>query len=109
MRKYLIGMVAAMCLGMSLVSAARAQNADLRAQRQQLKLRQKRERNVLKVQQQNIKQSWKDGHASSAVRTGAKRQMQRASRDMKQKQKDAMQDLKDHQRSLQAMQRANGQ
>jgi uncharacterized protein HemX len=109
MRNYLIVMVATMCLGISLASTVRAQNADWRAQRQQLKLQQKRERDALKVQQRNIKQSWKNARVSSAMRAETKHQMQRASRDLKQKQKDTMQDLKDRQRALKENQRIYGQ
>ena len=109
MRKYLIVMVATICLGISLASAARGQHANLRAERQQLNLQQKRERGALKVQHRNIKQSWKNARVSSATRTEAKHQMQRASRDLNQKQKDARQDLKDQQRALKENQRIYGQ
>jgi hypothetical protein len=105
MRKYLVVMVATMCLGVSLASLVQAQNNDWGAQRKQLKVQQKRERNALKIQQRNIKQSWKNSRVPSATRTEAKHQMQRSSRDMKQKQKDAIQDLKDRQKSLKESQR----
>jgi len=109
MRKYLVVMVAAMCLAVCLTRIARADNADLRAQRQQMKVQQKRERNALKLQQRNVKESWKNGHVSNAQRNEMKHQMQRSSRDLKVRQKDSMQDLNDRQRSLRDMQRANGQ
>ena len=110
MRKYLIVMVATMCLGISLAAAVRAQNVDWRAQRKQLKSQQKLERNALKVQQQNMQAVLEEPSgfpALSALRQT--HQMQRERRDLKQKQKDAMQDLKDRQRALKEMQRAYGQ
>jgi hypothetical protein len=109
MRKFILATVAAVGMSVCLAGAARADNSDLRAQRNQLKLQQKRERNALKLQQHNIKQSWKNGHVSAPLRTQSKHQMERTSRNMKLQQKDAMQDLKDRQRSLKQMQRANGQ
>ena len=108
MRKCLIVMVAAMCLGIGSTGAVQAQGPNWRSQQQQLKLQQKRERNALKLQQRNIKQSWKNARISSATRAQTKHQMQRANRDLKQRQKDAMQDMKDRQRSLKEMQRAYG-
>jgi len=109
MRKFLVAMVAAMCVGICLAGGARADNAELRAQRQQLKEQQRRERNALKLQQQNMKQSWKNGNVPSAQRSAMRHQMQRSIRDLKTRQKDSMQDLKDRQRSMRDMQRANGQ
>ena len=109
MRKYLIVMVAAMLGVICLSSVVRADNADFRAQRQQLRQQQKLESNSLKVQQRNIKQSWKLGRVSSVQRNEMNHQMQRSSRDLKQKQKDSMQDLKDRQKALRSMQRVNGQ
>ena len=109
MRRFLVVMVAAMGVGICLAGAARADNAGLRAQRQQLKEQQKRERNALKLQQQNMKQSWRNGYVSSAQRAAMKHQMQRARRELKMRQKDAMQDLKDRQRSMREMQRIYGQ
>lgn len=109
MRKYLIVMVAAMCLGISSASAVRAENADWRSQQKQLKAHQKIERNALRAQQRNIKRSWKNVHVSSASRTETKHQMQRSSRDLNQRQKDAMQDLRDRQKALKENQRVYGQ
>jgi hypothetical protein len=107
MRKYLIVMIASMCLGISLAPSARAQGVDWKAQRRQIKSQQKIEWNSLKTQQHNIKQSWKTQHTSSAQRALASHQMQRERRDLKQRQKDVMQDLRDRQKSLSSMQRAN--
>ena len=110
MLNYLIVMVATMCLGFSLATTARApNNVDWRAQQRQLKSLQKQERNALKVQQRNIKRSWKDARASSATRAQALHQMQRERRDLIQKQKDALQNLKDLQRASKENQRMNGQ
>jgi hypothetical protein len=109
MRKYLVVMVAATCLGIGSTSAVRAQGPDWRSQQQQLKLQQKRERNALNLQQRNIKRSWKNARISSATRAQTKHQMQRATRDLKQRQRDAMQDLKDRQKAFQQNQRAYAQ
>jgi uncharacterized protein HemX len=108
MRNYLIVMVAAMCLGISLASTVQAQNTDFRTLQQQLKLQQKRELDALKLQQRNIKQSWKNAQVSNATRAQAKHQMQRDRRNLIQKQKDAMQNLKDQQRALKESQRTYG-
>jgi hypothetical protein len=108
MRKYLIVMVATMCLGIISAGVVRAQGPDWRSQQHQLKLQQKRELNALKMQHQNIKRSWKNARVSSATRAQTKHQMQREIRDMKQRQKDAMQDLKDRQRALKESQRMYG-
>lgn len=108
MRKFLIVMVATMCLGISLAGTVQAQDSDFRSLQQQLKSQQKRERDALKVQQQNIKQSWKNAQVSSATRAQAKHQMQRDRRNLKQKQKDAMQNLKDQQRAWKENQRNYG-
>ncbi len=64
MRKYLIVMVATMCLGISLATTVRAQDVDWRAQQKLLKSQQKLERHALKVQQQNRKRSWKSRRVS---------------------------------------------
>ena len=109
MRKHLVVMVAAMTVFLGLTGVARADSSELRAQRQQLKLQQKRELNYLKLQQRQIKSSWKNALVSSAQRSQMRHQMDRATRDLKARQKDAMQDLKDRQRSWKEMQRAYGQ
>jgi len=109
MRKYLIVMLASMCLGISLAIPARAQTVDWKAQIRQMKSQQKLERNALKMQQRNMKNSWKTQHTNSAQRAQANHQMERERRDLKQRQKDAKQDLKDRQKSLNAMQHAYNQ
>jgi hypothetical protein len=109
MRKYLIVMVVVVCLGISLAPMARAQSLDWQGARKQLKSQQKLERHSLQVQQRNMKASWKGRPVTSAERTQAKHEMQRASRDLKQRQKDAMQVLKDRQKSLNSMRHAYGQ
>jgi hypothetical protein len=109
MPKYFVLMIAALCLGFSLAGAVPTRDADWGAQQKQFKIQQKRERNALKMQQKNIKQSWKHSRIPSVTRTASKHQMQRASRDMKQRQKDARQDMKDRHRALVEMQRASGQ
>ena len=108
MRKFLIVMVATMCLGISLAGTVQAQDSDYKLLQQQLIAQQKRERDALKAQQQNITKSWKNAQVSSATRAQAKHQMQHARRDLKQKQKDALQNLKDQQRALKENQRIYG-
>ncbi len=108
MRKYLIVMVATMCLGISLATTVRAQNIDWRAQRKQLNSHQKLERHYLKVEQKNRKKSWNSRRVSRAERAQANHQMQRERRNLKQRQKDAVQDMKDRRRSLGEMRRAYG-
>lgn len=106
MRKYLIVMVAALCLGFVSAIPARAQYVDWHAQKKQLKSQQKLEYNALKVQQRNRRQSWNRARVSSAERARANHQMKRERRDLRQRQKDAMQDMKDRQRSLNAVNRS---
>jgi len=108
MRKYLIVMVATMCLVISSATTVRAQDVGWGAQRKQLKTQQKLERNALKVQQRNRKQSWNRRSVSSAERAQANHQMQRERRNLKQRQKDAMQDMKDRQKALNEMNRSYG-
>ena len=109
MRKYLIVVVATMCLGISLAAPARAQHVDWTTQRKMLKSQQKLEWHALKVQQQNRRLSWKGQRVSSTQRTQAIHQMQRERRDLKMRQKDALQDAKDRSRSLRAVQHSDGQ
>jgi len=106
MRKYLIVMVATMCLVISSATTVRAQDVGWGAQRKQLKTQQKLERNALKVQQRNRKQSWNRRSVSSAERAQANHEMQRERRNLKQRQKDAMQDMKDRQKALNEMNRS---
>jgi biopolymer transport protein ExbB/TolQ len=108
MRKYLIVMVATMCLGISSATAVRAQNVGWSAERKQLKAQQKLEFNALKVQQRNRKQSWNRQRVTSAERAQANHQMKRERRNLKQRQKDALQDLKDRQKAVSDMNRAYG-
>jgi len=108
MRKFLIVMVATMCLGISLAGTVQAQDSDYKLLQQQLIAQQKRERDALKAQQQSIKQSWKTKPVSGAYRAEATHQMQRDRRNLLQKQKDARQDLKDRQRAWQENQRNYG-
>jgi uncharacterized protein HemX len=105
MHKYLTLIVAAMCLGIGLAGAVPTRDSDWQAQKKQLKVQQKRERNALKIQHKNVKQSWKGTKTSSATKAYSKHQMQRANRDLKTRQKDARQDMKDRHKALQEMQR----
>lgn len=109
MRKFVVMTVIIAGVAFCLAGVAKADNTGFKAQRKQLKLEQKRDRNALKMQQHNIKQSWKSGHVSRVQREQVKHQMERSSRDLKLQQKDAMQDLKDRQRSYKEIQRAYGQ
>lgn len=109
MPKILVLIVAAGCLGLGVANAKQAQRVDWGAQSKQLKVQQKRERHDLKVQQRNIKKSWKNSHLTGATRTYAKHQMQRANRDLKTKQRDQRQDIKDRQKTLRERQREYGQ
>ena len=108
MRKYLIVMVATICLGISLATGVRAQSVDWHAQQKMLKSQQKLEWHALKVQQQNRKLSWKGQQTSSAQRAQANHEMQRERRDLRQRQRDARQDLKDRRRNVGDIQRAYG-
>ncbi|MGD0220824.1 MAG: hypothetical protein ABSF71_00690 [Terriglobia bacterium] len=108
MRKYLIVVIATICLGIGLAAPVRAQHVDWQAQRKMLKSQQKLEWHALKVQQQNRRLSWKGQRVSSAQRAQANHQMQRERRDLKMRQKDAMQDAKDRNRSLRAVQHSYG-
>ena len=105
MRNLLVVMIATLILSLSVASPVRAQNSNLRDQRKQLKLQQKRERNALKTQQKNIKASWNKQPVSKAIRLESKHQMERDRRSLRERQKDARQDLADHQRALRDRQR----
>lgn len=109
MNRYLIVVIATICLGVSLAAPARAQHVDGRTQQKMLKSQQKLEWHALKVQQQNRRLSWKGQRVSSTQRTQANHQMQRERRDLKMRQKDALQDAKDRGRSLRAVQHSYGQ
>ena len=109
MRKHLVVLIAAMTMVICWTGVARAQSPDVRQEMQQFKLQQKRERNALKFQQKNMKDSWNNGYVSKAQRDRMKHQMAREQRDLKSRQKDAMQDLKDRLKSWKEMQRVYGQ
>jgi hypothetical protein len=109
MRKILAVSIAAMGLVLCQAGGVKADNTDSRAQSYQLKVQQKRERNALKMQQQNVKRSWRNGHTTATNRSQMKHSMARDSRNLKLRQKDARQDLKDRQRSVKDMQRGYNQ
>ena len=99
MGKYVMVMVAAVLLGVGLAGVVNAQNIDWHAQEKALKTQQNVEWKALKVQQHNMKASWKGQHVSSAERARAKHEMERQKRDLRNRQKDARQDLKDRRRA----------
>ena len=106
MRKNIIAIIATVCLVVGLAATVHAQNINWAAQRKQMKSQQRLERNELKVQQHNRRQSWGARRTTSAERAQANHQMRRERRDLKQRQKDAMQDMKDRKRSLASMRHA---
>lgn len=93
MKKFLFMLVAVSFLlvpGASVVSA-RSKNVEI----QQLKLQQKQETKALKLREHYMKQVWKHGYVSKAVREQQKHELQREKRKLKNKHKDQMQELKD--------------
>ncbi len=109
MRKSLIMMVAAMCLGIGLTSIALAdQQIDWRTQKKQLKQSQKLERDTLKLKERQIRQSLKAQPVSGATRAQIIDKMRRDHRDLILKQRDAMQKLKEQEKAYREYQRANG-
>lgn len=109
MRKLLIWVVVAMCLGAALAVTAFADDAtDWHAQERQLKQSQKTERVAMKLKEQQIRQSLKANPVSGATRTEIIHKMQRDHRNLILKQKDAMQKLKDREKAYREYQRTNG-
>ena len=106
MRKYLIVLIATVCLWVGLAATVHPQNINWAAQRKQMKSQQKLERNELKVQQHNRRKSWGARRTTSAERAQANHQMRRERRDLKLRQTDAMQDMNDRKSSMASMQRA---
>jgi hypothetical protein len=65
-----------------------------------LKAQQKRERNTFKINERNVKQSFKGREVSRAVREQQLHQLQRDKRAMKERHRNQMQELKDRQRMM---------
>ena len=108
MRKLLIVMVVMLSWGFCVVSGAQAQGGDQREQRKLLKSNQKRERDAVKLQHKNMKNSWKNQRVSDSARLQAKHQMERDDRALRERQRNERQDLKDRQKALRENQRAYG-
>ncbi len=108
MRKSLIMMVAAMCLGAGLaVNALADEPIDWRAQEKQLKQSQKVERDAMKLKERQIRQSLKATPVPVATRDTIIHKMQREHRDLLLKQKDARQKLKDQEKAYREYLRSN--
>ncbi len=109
MRKHLIGMVVAICLGAGLaVTAFADEPIDWHAQERQLKQSQRSERVAMKLKEHQIRQSLKASPVSGATRAEIIHKMQREHRELIQKQRDAIQKLKDQERAYREYQRTNG-
>ncbi len=109
MRKHLIWVVVAICLGAGLALTAFADEAvDWRTQERQLKQSQRTERVAMKFKEHQIRQSLKANPVSGADRAEIIHKMQRDHRDLIMKQKDAMQKLKDQEKAYREYQRTNG-
>ena len=108
MRKLLIIMVVMLSWSFGVASEAQARGVDQRQEKQLLKSSQKRERHAVKLQHQNMKNSWKNQRVSNSTRLQAKHQMERDDRALRERQKNERQDLKDRQRALKENQRAYG-
>jgi hypothetical protein len=93
MKKFLCMLVAVSFLlvpGAS-VCSARSKNVEML----HLKLQQKEESRALKLREHYMKQAWKNGHVSKAVREQQKHELQREKRKLRNRQKDERQELKD--------------
>lgn len=67
---------------------------------QALKAQQKRESHAFKLNERNVKQSFKGRQVPRAVREQQMHQLQRQKREMKERHRDQRQDLKDRQRMM---------
>jgi hypothetical protein len=99
MRKLFMVAIAVLILSLP-VTVLRAQNDNLKAQKQFLKLRQKEERAALKFRNKNWKHSLRERSLPKAERIIAKHQMAREARQLRQRQKDDRQDFRDRQRQI---------
>jgi hypothetical protein len=96
MRKILLALMAALIL--SCASGFRASAQDFGSQKQQVKARQKFERNALKMKHRLVKGSLQGQGVSKGQRLQMKHRMERERRELRQRQRDELQTLKDQQR-----------
>jgi len=93
MRKILLALIAALILFCA--SGFRASAQDFGSRKQQVKVRQKLERNALKVKHRMVKESLRGQGITRGQRLRMKHRMERERRELRQRQKDELQNLKD--------------
>jgi hypothetical protein len=109
MRRLLILVIAAVALGAWPAGMASAQEYDMKAERRELRTRQKEQWKALKFQQKSRKQAYKGQAVPKWMRIQTKQQMARERRQLREKHKDELQDLKLRQRVFREGQKAYGQ
>lgn len=98
MRKFLISLLATLVVGLSAGALGTSQEWDPRPEKQQIKERQKEERQALKLKHQYMRQSIQGQPLPKAERARLKHQRQREKRELRERQKDELQDLRDRRR-----------
>jgi hypothetical protein len=93
MRKILLALMAALIL--SCASGFRASAQDFGSRKQQVKVRQKLERNALKAKHRMVRESLRGQEVTKGQRLQMKHRMERERRELRQRQKDELQTLKD--------------
>jgi hypothetical protein len=109
MRNLLIFVIAAVVLGTFPARVVSAQEYNLKAERQQLRTRQKEQWKALKFQQKSRKQGFQGQPIPKSMRLQMKHQMERDRRELREKHRDELQDMKDRQRMFRESQKAYGQ
>lgn len=98
MRTLLIVFAAAVIAVSSRSTPALAQVVSFKEEMQQLRARQKQERNALKMRQQYRRQSLKGQDISKAVRLQIKHEMEREARALREQQRNELEQERDRQR-----------
>jgi altronate dehydratase len=76
------------------------QNKAVKPEKQQIKERQKKARNLLSVQEHNTQKALKGARIPASQRAQVRHQMKREKRDLKKNQRDERQDFRDRQKVL---------
>lgn len=100
MRNLLILATATFLAVLLLSISGAAQYVNLALEKQQMKQRQKEERNALKLQHKYRNESVRGQPIPKAERIRIKHEMERQKRELREQQKDELQDLKDRQRLM---------
>ncbi len=100
MQDLLVKLIAGLVLISATGVSAGAQVLDARSARQEIKVRQKEERQALKLKEHYTLRMLKDQSLPKAERVRAKHEMQKERRDLILRQKDELQALRDRERSM---------